>query len=165
MRRFVAKVTCALAAGVLAALNVLMISQPAFATPDLGNCSTTTTTDTGFTLIGDCTTPSTAPSTPVTASPPVCTDASGAVLPCSTTELGRWNGTCYNRPLIPQPPPEDPIWAGRIGGTIVECAIPGGATTLEFMPTILIDLPNAEDIARRAVASMHLPAAEINLTP
>lgn len=114
---------------------------------------------------GGCNVDTRAPTAPVTASPPVCTDASGAVLPCSTTELGRWNGTCYNRPLIPQPPPEDPIWAGRIGGTIVECAIPGGATTLEFMPTILIDLPNAEDIARRAVASMHLPAAEINLTP
>ena len=107
-----------------------------------------------------------APGTPVAASPPVCRDATGTVIPCSTGELGRWNGTCYVRPASPQPPPEDPIWAGRTGGTIVQCASPDGAVlTLDYVPTILIDLPDPEDLARSAVATMNLPAADINLTP
>ena len=143
------------------------IQVPAASAPS-NSCRTEgTAMSTGFaTVDGGCRAASHAPTTPVVKQPPVCRDAAGTEIPCSTSALGRWNGTCYIRPVSPQPPPEDPIWAGRTGGGIVECAVPGGATTLEFSPSYLIDLSVLpEDIARRAVATMHLPAADINLTP
>ena len=103
--------------------------------------------------------------TPVAYSPPVCRDATGSVIPCRSAEFGEWNGRCYLQRLSPEPPPTDPIWAGRTSGGFLTCTTPDGTSTVEYVPTVLIDLPNAEDIARSAVASMNLPAAAINLTP
>lgn len=93
----------------------------------------------------------------------------GEEIPC-TSELGVWNGHCYIAPEDPQPDYDAPIWEGRTEGVIVRCsmpeAIPGvGANTI-WVPYIPgADGPDAEELARRAVAAMNLSPGQIGTTP
>lgn len=56
----------------------------------------------------------------------ICTFA-GEEIPCSTA-AGVWDGSCYVKPLSPQPPKEDPRWEGHEDGVIVSCVNVADAT-------------------------------------
>ena len=97
----------------------------------------------------------------------------GREIECSS-EFGSWDGTCYVRVAIPQPPKDSSYWGGNDDGVIVECTpYPCAAngdrcheTTLEWAA----DPPagaqvSAEELARRAVAQMDLDMGAIGSTP
>ena len=104
---------------------------------------------------------------------PECHSVSGKVIPCSS-DAGAWNGSCYLKALDPPPPFDDPRWNGRTDGAIVSCiVIPGDAPYFDGAdapPYFSYWAPAAEavdpsELARRALASLTLPGAPINMTP
>ncbi|ACQ79733.1 hypothetical protein Bcav_1477 [Beutenbergia cavernae DSM 12333] len=96
------------------------------------------------------------------------------------TEQGRWKGTCYEKPVEPQPPFEDPLWEGRTDGYIaqctpfgpepdhMECDALGGCDpwiSKYWVPGAPGTAPSAEELARRAVVQMQLQPIAIGMSP
>lgn len=104
----------------------------------------------------------------------VCTFA-GEEIPCSTA-AGVWDGSCYVKPLSPQPPKEDPRWEGHEDGVIVSCVNVSDATggacseggactyTYKWIAAMPGAGPSPETVARQAVASMGLGMGQIGVT-
>lgn len=100
----------------------------------------------------------------------------GREVPCSSS-YGAWNGRCYERVMNPQPPKDAPQWRGNDDGLIVECtpfqcAEHGGdlpncpGYTIYWSPDAPAPVgPSAEELARRAVATMQLTMGQIGSTP
>lgn len=104
----------------------------------------------------------------------VCTFG-GAEIPCSNA-AGVWDGSCYVKPLSPQPPMDDSRWEGHEDGVIVSCVnvadasgaacSEGGACTYTYkwIASMPGSGPSPETVARQAVASMGLSMGEIGIT-
>lgn len=95
------------------------------------------------------------------------------VIPCST-DAGAWNGSCYVKATVPQPPFDDPRWSGRTDGVILDCtgvAVDSSfglgieLTTSFWAPTPPAGVVDPEVLARQALASLSLPGAPISMTP
>lgn len=107
--------------------------------------------------------------------PQTC-DYLGAEIPCSS-QFGSWDGDCYVRAAVPQPPNGSGAWEGHDDGYILECtpypcAQAGGDLTaceghsFYWSPDAPAPVgPSAEELARQAVASMQLTMGEIGSTP
>jgi hypothetical protein len=107
--------------------------------------------------------------------PRICR-SQGEEIPCSSS-YGSWNGRCYVRAAIPQPSKDEPMWRGNDDGYILECtpyscAQAGGDLTncpghsFYWSPDAPAPVgPSAEELARRAVATMNLSMGEIGSTP
>lgn len=106
-----------------------------------------------------------------------CSDL-GDEIPC-TSEYGSWDGDCYVRTVSPQPPARDPAWEGHEpgDGAVLECTpracaeaggnlenCPGHSYYWSPEPAAPVG-PSAEELARRAVATMQLTMGQIGSTP
>lgn len=103
-------------------------------------------------------------------------DHLGDVIPCSS-QYGSWDGDCYVRAAVPQPPAGSGAWEGNDEGYILECtpyacAQAGGDLTncpghsFYWSPDAPTPPgPSAEELAARAVASMNLTTGQIGSTP
>lgn len=96
-----------------------------------------------------------------------------SVVPCST-DAGAWNGSCYVKATVPQPPFDDPRWSGRTDGVILDCtgvAVDSSfglgieLTTSFWAPAPPAGVVDPEVLARQALASLSLPGAPISMTP
>lgn len=103
-------------------------------------------------------------------------DHLGNEIPCSS-QYGSWDGDCYVRVAVPQPPQGSGAWEGNDEGYILECtpyacAEAGGDLTncpghaFYWSP----DAParvglSAEQLAQQAVVAMSLSTGEIGSTP
>lgn len=101
--------------------------------------------------------------------PQVCTTGTGEQVPC-VTALGTWAGSCYARPKQPQPGPEDPVWAGRVDGLIIECVRSTGGTYFtvsEYWASVTPSstVVDESEVARRAIAQLQLAPITIGMAP
>ena len=104
--------------------------------------------------------------------PPECR-MGATVVPCST-DAGAWNGSCYVKATVPQPPFDDPRWSGRTDGVILDCTgvavdssfgLGIALTTSFWAPAPPAGAVDPELLARQALASLSLPGAPISMTP
>jgi hypothetical protein len=101
----------------------------------------------------------------------------GAETISCNSEYGSWDGRCYVRTANPQPEPGSGAWEGHDDGYILECtpyvcAQAGGDLTdcpghsFYWSPDAPAPPgPSAEELARRAVATMQLTMGQIGSTP
>jgi hypothetical protein len=106
---------------------------------------------------------------------PTCSSG-GEKIPCSS-HLGIWNGTCYVQLADPQPPKDDPIWAGHEEGVIVACTphvcvaqpdqdyIPDCPVNRYWAPEAPGGGPDPGRLAERAVSQMRLQGIDIGIVP
>lgn len=99
----------------------------------------------------------------------------GEEVPCSTS-YGWWNGRCYER-VFSDDPQDGNDWEGHTDGFLVECTPPECARndtppddcegySVYWRPEApAAPGPSAEELARRAVASMNLSMGQIGSTP
>lgn len=104
--------------------------------------------------------------------PRVC-ELEGREIPCSS-EFGTWDGYCYVRVVTDDPNVHKDVWGNHTDGVIVECSSfdcvggpdPCPGATLDWAPGPPAETgPSAEELARRAVASMQLTMGQIGSTP
>lgn len=108
-------------------------------------------------------------------SAPVC-QFGDLVIPCAGG-AGSWSNGCYIAAADPQPPFDDPVWAGRIDGVVVTCTpypcITLTGTTIPDCPSITrywapaapVVVIDEGDIARRALAELGLEPVTISMAP
>ncbi|GGM12422.1 hypothetical protein GCM10010102_05130 [Promicromonospora citrea] len=97
----------------------------------------------------------------------------GREIPC-TSEFGVWDGYCYVRVVTDDPNVHQDVWGEHTDGVIVECSPIDCVGGPDPCPDAHLDWapsgpaaagPSAEELARRAVASMGLTMGEIGSTP
>lgn len=104
------------------------------------------------------------------------------VVDCETS-AGVWSNDrlCYLQVVDPQPPKSADVWKGNDEGVIVQCSPseewcnsldpnPGAACvmpneTWQAEPPTVLDLPDPEDLARQAFASLPLDQVDIGIVP
>jgi hypothetical protein len=97
----------------------------------------------------------------------------GREIPC-TSDFGAWDGYCYVRVATDDPNVHKDVWGDHTDGVIVECSPfdcvggpdPCPGATLDWAPGPPAQTgPSAEELARRAVATMQLTMGQIGSTP
>lgn len=94
------------------------------------------------------------------------------VVPCSSGD-GAWSNElqCYVSRANPQPPPSDPVWAGRGAetGAIYRCFNLAqdfeSFVWLAAPPDVAAQGPSPREVAERAVEQMNLRAIDIGIAP
>ncbi len=101
----------------------------------------------------------------------VCLGNYGQKIPCTMGDR-TWDArrACYVDRAPEQPPKSDPIWAGRTEGAIYRCHGPIDSNSPDFFNFWSAtppgtELPDPEELARRAIAAMNLQAPQIGIVP
>ena len=102
---------------------------------------------------------------------PACRDGAHEV-PCSLAGVGQWSNSmqCYLRLADPQPGQSDPVWGGHTTGAIYWCTTgpfdPSPVTRAVWLAAAPPGLPpSPEELAREALATLHLPAPVMRRSP
>ena len=100
----------------------------------------------------------------------------GQKLPSCTSDYGQWDQDqqCWVQRLSPQPPADDPRWAGHTDGAVWRCFSPGvqgvmiGGSHYYWAPTTGPGAPVLVDpvtLAEEAIEQMELVGARVGATP
>lgn len=149
-----------------------LVCAPALPVQAAATPSPTPTTSAECDPVRGCTVKVNPPPTPGTpgsggSTPTPACRAGTQEVPC-TSPAGAWSNSlqCYLQAVSPPPPTTDPIWGGHTDGAVYRCTPTDPAMTyVLWLPGAPPVAPTPEQLARQALATLHLPNPVAHRSP